>query len=117
MCRIPGRAPVWLVQHALDPERFDQADLQMKVSIATSWSWQHRTGQVLGCENAQVARMRLQGWLQNSRLVQHATSPDEIKNLLAISDRDLVAYQVKQLTADWRCAMAYDAALQAATAA
>lgn len=61
--------------------------------------------------------MSLQNWLQNSWLVQHATSRDEIKNLLAISDRDLAACQVKQLPPDWRCAIAYNAALQAATAA
>jgi hypothetical protein len=61
--------------------------------------------------------MSLQSWLQNSWLVQHTTSPDEIKNLLAISDRDLLACQVKQLPADWRCTIAYNAALQAAIAA
>ena len=61
--------------------------------------------------------MSLQSWLQNSWLVQHTSSADEIKNLLAISDRDLAACQVKQLPADWRCAIAYNAALQAATAA
>ena len=44
--------------------------------------------------------MSLQSWLQNSWLVQRATSPEEIKNLLAISDRDLLACQVKQLPAD-----------------
>jgi hypothetical protein len=59
----------------------------------------------------------LQSWLQNGWLVRHATSHDEISNLLAICDRDLVACQVKQLPADWRCAIAYNAALQAATAA
>src|ERR1022692_4706475 len=61
--------------------------------------------------------MSLQSWLQNSWLVQHTTSPEEIKNLLAISDRDLSACQVKQLPADGRCTIAYNAALQAATAA
>ena len=61
--------------------------------------------------------MSLQSWLQNSWLVQRATSPEEIKNLLAISDRDLSACQVNQLPSDWRCAIAYNAALQAATAA
>ena len=60
--------------------------------------------------------MSLQSWLQNSWLVQHTSSADEIKNLLAISDRDLAACQVKQLPAR-RCAIAYNAALQAATAA
>jgi predicted nucleotidyltransferase len=61
-------------------------------------------------------RMSLQSWLQNSWLVQHATSIEEIKNLSAISDRDLSASQLKQLPADWRCAIAYNAALQAAAA-
>jgi hypothetical protein len=61
--------------------------------------------------------MSLQSWLQNSWLVQHTTSPEEIANLLAISDRDLAACQVKQLPADWRFAIAYNAGLQAATAA
>jgi len=61
--------------------------------------------------------MSLQSWLQNSWLVQHTSSADEIKNLLAISDRDLAACQVKQLPADLRCAIAYNSALQAATAA
>ena len=61
--------------------------------------------------------MSLKNWLQNSWLVQHTTSREEIANLLAISDRDLAACQVKQLPSDWRFAIAYNAALQAATAA
>jgi hypothetical protein len=61
--------------------------------------------------------MSLQSWLQNSWLVRHTTSPEEIANLLALSDRDLAACQVKQLPADWRFAIAYNAGLQAATAA
>jgi hypothetical protein len=61
--------------------------------------------------------MSLQSWLQNSWLVQHTTTAEEIANLLALSDRDLAACQVKQLPADWRFAIAYNAALQAATAA
>jgi hypothetical protein len=36
---------------------------------------------------------------------------------LGLSDRDLAACQVKQLPADWRFAIAYNAGLQAATAA
>jgi len=61
--------------------------------------------------------MSLQSWLQNSWLVQHTTNPEEITNLFAISDRDLTACQVTQLPADWRFAIAYNAGLQAATAA
>ncbi len=40
--------------------------------------------------------MSLQSWLQNGWLVQHTTSPEEISNLLAISDRDLAACQVAE---------------------
>jgi len=61
--------------------------------------------------------MSLQSWLRNSWLVQHTTSPEEIRNLLSISDRDLAACQVKQLPSEWRFAIAYNAALQTATAA
>jgi hypothetical protein len=61
--------------------------------------------------------MSLESWRQNGWLVRHATSQQEVSNLLAISDRDLAACQVKQLPADWRFAIAYNAALQAATAA
>src|ERR1035437_1765879 len=61
--------------------------------------------------------MSLQTWLQNSWLAQHATSPEEIANLLAIADRDLAACRVKQLPSDWRFAIAYNAGLQSATAA
>lgn len=56
-------------------------------------------------------------WLQNSWLVQHKTSAEEIANLMRISDRDLVACKAKELPADWKLAIAYNAALQAATAA
>jgi hypothetical protein len=62
-------------------------------------------------------KMSLQNWLRNSWLVQHTTTAEEITNLLKLSDRDLAACQVKQLPDDWRFAIAYNAALQAATAA
>jgi hypothetical protein len=61
--------------------------------------------------------MSLQSWLQNSRLVRHTTSAEEIANLLRISDRDLAACKAKDLPVDWKLAIAYNAALQAATAA
>jgi hypothetical protein len=61
--------------------------------------------------------MSLRNWLQNSWLVQHVTSGQEIANLLALADRDLAACQVKELPADWRFTIAYNAALQSATAA
>jgi hypothetical protein len=61
--------------------------------------------------------MTLQNWLQNSWVVKHAATRNEIANLLGIADRDLTACQVKELPSDWRFAIAYNAALQAATAA
>jgi hypothetical protein len=61
--------------------------------------------------------MSLQTWLQDSWLVQHTTSAEEIGDLLRISDRDLAACKVEGLPADRRLAIAHNAALQAATAA
>jgi hypothetical protein len=61
--------------------------------------------------------MSLQSWRQNGWLVPHGTSAEEIANLMALSDRDLTACQVERLPADWRFAIAYNAGLQAATAA
>ena len=59
----------------------------------------------------------LQSWLRNRWLVQHKPTSQEISNLFAISDRDLHACNTRNLPADWRFAIAYNAALQAATAA
>jgi hypothetical protein len=50
-------------------------------------------------------------------LIRHETSRQEIADLLGISDRDLKACRVAGLPADWRLAISYNAALQAATAA
>ena len=59
----------------------------------------------------------LESWLRNRWLVQHTSTSEEIANLFALSDRDLDACQTKNLPADWRFAIAYNAALQGATAA
>jgi len=59
----------------------------------------------------------LESWLRNRWLVRHTSSREEIANLFALSDRDLEACQTKNLPGDWRFAIAYNAALQAATAA
>jgi hypothetical protein len=59
----------------------------------------------------------LESWLGNRWLVQHTSSSEEIANLFALSDRDLDACQTRNLPADWRFAIAYNAALQAAAAA
>jgi hypothetical protein len=61
--------------------------------------------------------MSLEDWLKNGWLVQHKTSTAEIKDLLAIADRDLADCRAQGLSADWRLNIAYNSALQAATAA
>ncbi|MCJ7652790.1 MAG: hypothetical protein MUO75_03690 [Actinobacteria bacterium] len=50
-------------------------------------------------------------------MVEHRPSSKEIGDLLGLVDRDLRDSQVPGLTADWRLNIAYNAALQAATAA
>jgi len=61
--------------------------------------------------------MSLRDWVQYGWLTEHQSSREEIKNLLGVVDRDLRECQAKGLGADWRFAIAYNAALQAATAA
>src|SRR5947209_3848093 len=55
--------------------------------------------------------MTLKNWLENSWLVSHTPTAEEISNLLAISDRDLTACRLQQLPADWRFTIAHNAAL------
>ena len=61
--------------------------------------------------------MSLRDWLRNGWLIEHRTSPQEIGDLLAVADRDLHDCRSGGLSADWRLNIAYNAALQAATAA
>jgi hypothetical protein len=61
--------------------------------------------------------MSLSDWLKAQWLTEHKTGPQEIADLLAVVDRDLKASAVKGLDDDWRLAIAYNAALQCATAA
>ena len=61
--------------------------------------------------------MSLRDWLRNSWIVEHQTSAEEIAGLLAIVERDLTNAKVVGLAEDWRFNIAYNAALQAATAA
>ncbi len=61
--------------------------------------------------------MSLGDWLRNSWLVEHETSSSEIAALLAIVERDLANAKVPGLSDDWKLNIAYNAALQAATAA
>jgi len=61
--------------------------------------------------------MSLSDWARNGWLVAHQTSPQEIGDLLGVVDRDLHDCAVKDLSQDWQLAIAYNAALQCATAA
>ena len=61
--------------------------------------------------------MSLQEWLVNGWLRAHKTTRQEIRELLAIADRDVENCSVAGLSADWQLAIAYNAALQLATAA
>ena len=61
--------------------------------------------------------MNLRDWLENGWLIDHETSPAEIADLLAVTDRDLGDCESPGLSPDWKLAIAHNAALQAATAA
>lgn len=61
--------------------------------------------------------MSLRDWVREGWFIEHRSSADEIQNLLGLADRDLRASGVKDLHPDWRFAIAYNAALRAATAA
>jgi hypothetical protein len=60
--------------------------------------------------------MSLKDWVQDGWLSEHQSSREEIKNLLGLVHRDLRECQAEGLSADWSFAIAYNAALQAATA-
>ena len=62
-------------------------------------------------------RMSLSDWLKSGWLVAHSTNRHEITDLLAVAERDLRECQVSGLSPDWRLAIAYNSALQFATAA
>jgi len=59
----------------------------------------------------------LQTWEKNNWLVKHKPSVGEIAQLLGLADRDLKDSQAKGLTDDWKLNIAYNSALQTATAA
>ncbi len=61
--------------------------------------------------------MSLKNWRNNGWLKDHKTSLQEITDLLAVSERDLKDSSAPGLSPDWQLAIAYNAALQAATAA
>jgi len=58
--------------------------------------------------------MSLKQWVANGWLREEPTSPHEIKNLLAIAERDLQD-AAGDISADWRFGIAYNAALKLCT--
>ena len=61
--------------------------------------------------------MSLKNWRDNGWLVDHKTSAQEITDLLTVSERDLKDSSAPGISPDWQLAIAYNAALQATTAA
>ena len=61
--------------------------------------------------------MSLNDWLKNGWLKPHKPRRQEVVDLLALADRDLKDSKVSGLGNDWRFNIAYNAALQAGTAA
>jgi hypothetical protein len=59
----------------------------------------------------------LRSWLDSGWLIKHETNSQEIADLLQVADRDLKDCETPGLSADWQLGIAYNAALQAATAA
>lgn len=61
--------------------------------------------------------MSLNDWARNGWLIVHTTSANEIRDLLEVVERDLANSSVQGLSPEWRLSIAYNAALQASTAA
>lgn len=61
--------------------------------------------------------MSLNDWLKFGWLTEHKTTTEEIRELLGVVERDMVDAELNDLSDDWKLNIAYNAALQAATAA
>ncbi|MCK5685480.1 hypothetical protein KAJ27_15215 [bacterium] len=61
--------------------------------------------------------MSLTDWLNNGWLIEHVTSKTEVSDLISVVARDLNDSKIEGLSPDWRLSIAYNAALQIATAA
>jgi hypothetical protein len=59
--------------------------------------------------------MSLQKWAEYGWLRSHATSPQEISDLLAIADRDITDSSSGGISTDWQFGIAYNAALKLCT--
>jgi hypothetical protein len=54
--------------------------------------------------------MSLADWERNGWLTKHETSPNEVRDLLKVVERDLADSDAEGLSADWRMNIAYNAA-------
>ena len=61
--------------------------------------------------------MSLPDWERNGWLQSHKSTANEVRDLLAVVERDLADSAAETLSADWQMNIAYNAALQAATLA
>jgi len=61
--------------------------------------------------------MSLNDWLGSGFITEHRTSRQEIRELLALVDRDLHESETGTHSPEWKLAIAYNAILQAAKAA
>ena len=61
--------------------------------------------------------MSLRNWQEQDWLSRHQSGREEIRELLALADRDLAQSWTPGLSPDWQLGIAYNAALQCATAA
>ena len=61
--------------------------------------------------------MTLSDWQKNGWVKPHKATPEEIADLLAVANRDLKDSKTRGLSEDWQFNIAYNAALQASSAA
>ncbi len=61
--------------------------------------------------------MSFEDWVRNGWASRHKSTRQEIQRLLALGDRDLASCATAGLATDWGFAIAYNSALQSATAA
>jgi hypothetical protein len=64
-----------------------------------------------------VIAVPLSDWLANRWITAHSATRQEIEDLFAVVDRDLLDAAIPRLSDDWRLGITYNGALQLATIA